>query len=154
MIEIRMLEALAYRSLGHPDKAEEFLQRSLLAAEPEGYVSLFIDEGAPMISLLGESAQHGIMPAYILQLLNSSPQQSSEPEKAGKFPRGMEPLSNRELEVLNLLEKGLSNKEIASQLCIELRTVKWHTGNIFVKLGVKNRTQAVARARKLNLLSA
>ncbi|MBN1191180.1 MAG: hypothetical protein JXA46_15595 [Dehalococcoidales bacterium] len=153
LIEILMLEALAYKASGNPDKSMELLKRVLSLAEPEGYVSLFVGEGLPMTRLLYEAVQQKIKPEYIHRLLEASPGLSPEPVQPGKHAKMAEPLSERELNVLDLLAGGLSNKEIAVRLSIELRTVKWHTGNIFGKLGVKNRTQAVARARELNVLS-
>jgi len=153
LIEITMLEALAYKALDNPVKALECLKFSLSQAAPEGYVSLFIEEGNSMASLLYEAAQQHITPDYTHRLLKILHSLAAEPVPSEGHSRIAEPLSERELKVLNLLADGLSNKEIASQLCIELRTVKWHTGNIFGKLNVKNRTQAVARARDLNLLS-
>jgi len=154
LIEISMLEALAYKALNNPEKALGSLNYSLAQAEPEGYISLFIEEGDPMASLLYEAAQKKIMPEYthlLLEVFHKLIPQTIQPDQHSRLG---EPLSDRELNVLNLLAGGLSNKEIAHQLCIELRTVKWHTGNIFGKLNVKNRTQAVARARDLKIVTA
>jgi LuxR family transcriptional regulator, maltose regulon positive regulatory protein len=151
LIEIWMLEALAYKALNRPEKALEFLKYSLSRAEPEGYTSLFIEEGDPMASLLYEAAQKKIMPQYTRRLLEIFHRSTTESRQPDQTARTGDTLSDRELNVLNLLTQGLSNKEIASRLSIELRTVKWHTGNIFAKLNVRNRTQAVARARDLNL---
>lgn len=152
LIENWMLEALAYQALGRPAKAIEFIDRSLSLAEPESYFSLFVEEGLPMAKLLYEAAQQKIKPEYIQRLLLALHRQPPEQAQTGKTSRIAEPLSDREQKVLELLAEGLSNKEIADRLCIELRTVKWHTGNIFSKLSVKNRTEAVARARDLNVL--
>jgi LuxR family transcriptional regulator, maltose regulon positive regulatory protein len=101
---------------------------------------------------LYEAAQKKIMPEYTHRLLEIFHRSTPETIQPDQSSRTGVTLSDRELIVLNLLSQGLSNKEIASRLSIELRTVKWHTGNIFVKLNVKNRTQAVARARDLNIL--
>jgi LuxR family transcriptional regulator, maltose regulon positive regulatory protein len=152
IIEILVLEALAYQALGAPDKAVEFLQRSLSLAEPEGYISLFVDEGKPMARLLYTASQKRVQSEYIRRLLAILQGSEPEPYYTAQRSKTSEPLSDREVDVLKLLAQGLANKEIASQLYIELRTVKWHTGNIFGKLSVKNRTQAVTRARELNIL--
>ncbi len=154
LIEIQTLEALAYKALGNTDKALRLLQNSLSTAESEGYFSLYIEEGLPMARLLYEASQQKIKPEYVHRLLETIHNINIESEQPGKVSRILEPLSDRELKVLELLSRGLSNKEIAELLCIELRTVKWHTGNIFGKLNVKNRTEAVVRARELNVLSS
>jgi LuxR family maltose regulon positive regulatory protein len=115
---------------------------------------LFLDAGTAVSSLLYEAAQQGITPAYTHRLIAAFPASEFTPRRPDKSIKIEEPLSDRELDVLNLLAKGLSNKEIGERLYIETRTVKWHTGNIFGKLGVKRRTQAVAKARELVILKA
>ena len=152
IIEILMLEALAYKASGKPEKALDLLKRSLMLAEPGRYISLFVDEGVPMANLLFEAAKQKITPEYTQCLLQAFSVPAPKPELFSKPSKIAEPLSDRELDVLALLAQGLSNKEISHRLSIELRTVKWHTGNIFGKLGVKNRTQAVARAREIEIL--
>jgi len=102
--------------------------------------------------LLYEAAQQKIKPKYTQYLLQALHRQPPEQVQTGKTSRIADPISDREQKVLELLAEGLSNKEIADRLCIEVRTVKWHTGNIFGKLNVKNRTEAVTRARDLNIL--
>jgi LuxR family maltose regulon positive regulatory protein len=108
-----------------------------------------------MAGLLYQAAAHGIRPAYTGRLLAalSNNLQSPEPSSLATGENLIEPLSSRELEVLHLIAEGLSNAEIAKRLFISLSTVKGHTTNIFGKLGVKNRTQATARAKNLGLLA-
>ena len=134
------------------------LHRALALAEPRGFIRIFVDEGPPMARLLYEALSRGIAPDYVRQLLAAFP--DAEPEQRDssdtQIPESdlIEPLSERELEVLALLADGLTNREIASRLFLALNTVKAHTGNIYGKLDVHNRTQAVARARTLGLLSS
>jgi len=144
-------------------RAIEALKRALTLAEPEGYARMFVDEAEPMARLLYEAAAQGVTPEYAGRLLTafdigtkaSSMQREAAPQTSVDRPPDLiEPLSERELEVLQLIAEGLSNQEIAQQLFISLRTVKWHTSNIYDKLEVKNRTQAVAKARALGVLSA
>jgi LuxR family maltose regulon positive regulatory protein len=126
-------------------------------AEPEGYVRVFVDEGAPMAALLQSAASRGIAPYYVRKLLAALSESRHETRNrpAGDLQPTMsdliEPLSGRELEVLQLMADGLSNREIADELVLAVGTVKAHIHNIYGKLGVRSRTQAIARARDLNL---
>jgi LuxR family maltose regulon positive regulatory protein len=105
-----------------------------------------------MAKLLYKAASRGIMPSYTGKLLAAfSPSRQAYKKAAGEI---VEPLSSREMEVLQLIAEGLSNKEVADKIYLSLRTVKWHATNIYAKLGVKNRTQAVAKARTLGILPA
>jgi len=146
VIETLVLQALALQAQGKDDQALTVLERALSFAEPEGYLRTFIDEGAPMAALLRTAASRGIALDYVSKLLAAF----------GKvaFPSAplVEPLSERELEVLRLLAAGLSNREIAAELFLAIGTVKKYTSNIYGKLNVHKRTQAVARARELGLL--
>jgi LuxR family maltose regulon positive regulatory protein len=155
VIEILMLQALAHEVQGDSSTALVPLERALSLAEPEGYVRVFVDEGRPMAQLLSEAAAHGIMPAYTTKLLAvlESEEHKSE-EGSHRFPTEsvVEPLSQRELEVLRLIARGLSNREISQRLFLALSTVKGHNRIIFSKLMVQRRTEAVARARELGLL--
>jgi LuxR family maltose regulon positive regulatory protein len=154
VIEILALQALAYEVQGKIDTALPFLERALKLAEPEGYVRLFVDEGELMTHLLSEAVTHGMMPDYAGKLLDVfkakgndskvTPTKTSQPL--------IEPLSERELEILQLISEGLSNREISERLYLAMPTVKGHNRNIFRKLQVKRRTEAVARARELELL--
>ncbi len=168
LIEACLLRALAYRQrLGQGDAqaAIRALQQALRLAEPEGYVQLFVSEGPALAPLLEQAeadpSTPGRVRGYARRLLEAFPQahpRSSRTAEAG-IPAGnvagerlVEPLTPRELEVMRLIDAGASNREIASQLVITLSAVKKHTGNIFGKLGVNSRTQAIARARQLGLM--
>jgi len=132
------------------DRALSALCRALSLAEPEGYVRTFVDEGEPMAHLLRLSLSRGIAPDYVARLLAAFDQEI-EPEPPG-MQSLVEPLTERELDVLRLIVAGLSNPEIADELVIAVSTVKTHINHIFGKLGVDRRTQAVARAQELSLL--
>ncbi|MBN8639572.1 MAG: hypothetical protein J0M07_29915, partial [Anaerolineae bacterium] len=156
VIEILVLQSLAYEAQGSIPSALAALERVLTLAGPEGYLRLFVDEGQPMARLLYEALARGIAPDYVRRLLASfsaaeSQPPLSKPQKSGA--EFIEPLSERELEVLQLIAEGLNNHEIGSRLFLSPHTVKVHTRNIYGKLGVHNRTQAVGRARILGLLS-
>jgi LuxR family maltose regulon positive regulatory protein len=125
------------------------LERALALAEPEGYVRKFVDEGAPMAVLLEAAAARGISPSYVRRLLNAFG--SNESRTPGK-QNLIEPLSERELDVLRLLATDLGGPEIARELVVSLNTVRTHTKNIYTKLGVNNRRAAVRRAEELDLL--
>ena len=133
------------------------LAQALSLTEPEGYVRLFVDEGAPMVALLREAHTRAIRQAYIEKLLAAFPDLQTEDKPIVNRPSELvnlvEPLSKRELEILSLLAEGLTNNEIAQQIFISGQTVKVHTRNIYGKLGVKNRLQAVSKARDLGLLA-
>jgi LuxR family maltose regulon positive regulatory protein len=149
-IEALALQALAHWRRGEQANAMTSLERSLRIAEPEGYVRLFADLGVPMARLLQEAHSRAVMPDRVKKLLTvfgSDLSLSSPVEK-----RLLEPLSPREQEVLKRIAAGLTNREIAGQLVISAETVKKHVGNLCDKLGVSNRTQAVSRARELDLL--
>jgi LuxR family maltose regulon positive regulatory protein len=151
-----MLQALASQARGDTDQAMDVLEQALTLAEPGGFIRIFVDEGPPMARLLYEAATRGIAPDYARRLLAIFP--IAEPEQIDptktQAPKSelVEPLSEREIEVLQLIAEGLTNSEIATRLFLSLNTVKVHTRNIYGKLGVHNRTQAVARARALGVL--
>jgi LuxR family transcriptional regulator, maltose regulon positive regulatory protein len=154
VIEILVLQALARQARGDVPAALASLQRALTLAEPEGYVRIFADEGLPMASLLsafskqGAAAKQGITPNYVRRLLAAvNKTEDSTPVAQGLI----EPLSERELEVLRLLGTDLGGPEIARELVVSLNTVRTHTKNIYAKLGVNNRRAAVRRARELDL---
>jgi len=158
-IEVLALEAVALRAKGEKEQAVSTLAQALTLAEPEGYVRTFVDEGPPMAALLSEvleAQQRRLLtpnvPAYYLRKLLAvlEHDDSSATTLAGVELR--EPLSERELEVLALLATGKSNRQIASELFVALSTVKTHIKNIYGKLDVRSRTQAVSRARELGLL--
>jgi LuxR family maltose regulon positive regulatory protein len=148
VIEVRALQALAAPTA---DQALTFLADALALAEPEGYVRTFVDKGEPIAKLLRQAAARGTEPAYARRLLGgfSRPPAPSRPTEQ----RLTEPLSERELDVLQILAKHKTNQEIAQTLVISVNTVKTHLKNIYGKLGVHNRQEAVAEARELNLLA-
>ena len=157
VIEILVLQAIAHEAQGDSPGALVPLERALSLAEPEGYVRIFVDEGLPMARLLYEALSQGVESDYIRRLLAAFPVAESE-QTASSPMRGskselVEPLSERELEVLQLIAEGLTNQEVATRLYLSLHTVKVHARNIFTKLAVKNRAQAVARGRALGILS-
>jgi LuxR family maltose regulon positive regulatory protein len=155
VLEILLLQAFARQTQGDLPAALVPLKRALTLAEPEGYIRIFVDEGAPMAQLLSEVAAHGIMPDYIGKLLAVFEADERKSEGESYLPPAqplIEPLSQRELEVLQLMAQGLSNREISERLFLALSTVKGHNRNIFDKLQVQRRTEAVARARELGLL--
>jgi LuxR family maltose regulon positive regulatory protein len=155
-IEILILQAMAFQARGDPDEALITLEQALILAEPGGLIRTFVDEGPPMARLLHEAAARGIAPDCARRLLAAFPVAESEQTDPSTTqapkPEFVEPLSGRELEVLQLIAQGLTNREIAARLCLSLNTIKVHTRNIYGKLGVHSRTQAVARARALGLL--
>jgi LuxR family maltose regulon positive regulatory protein len=164
LINALVLQALALRACSQHDQALITLERALILAEPEGFVRTFLDEGEAMRLLLadyhaiigkklsaeGDNALYQIL-AYTEKLLAAFSQPVDRP--AQEPAAAVEPLSERELEVLHFLSIGLSNKEIADRLVIATSTVKSHINNLYAKLGVHKRTQAVAIARDLGLLS-
>jgi ATP/maltotriose-dependent transcriptional regulator MalT len=158
VIEILALQALALQGKGDMDQAMAALERALVLAEPEGFVRTFVDEGPLMARLLYEAAVRGIAPDYARRLLSVFPaaelEQPDLSEAQVPSSGWVEPLSGRELQVLELIAKGLTNPEIASRLFLSLNTVKAHTRNIYGKLGVHSRTQAVARSGALGILAS
>jgi len=156
LIEMLNLQALVFQSDGDIDNAISALERALTVAESGGFVRIFVDEGPPMARLLYEAISREIAPDYARRLLAAfqpvEPVRSS-PADAHTFETELiEPLSEREIEVLQLIAEGLTNQEIAARLFLSPHTVKVHARNVNGKLGVHNRTQAVTRARALGLL--
>lgn len=157
-LQTMVLQALAYQALGEPDNAECVLLDALALAEAGAFIRCFVDEGSPMARLLSLAAARGLMPDYIGKLLSAFEAEaqthmgtSGQPPTASVRPL-IEPLSQRELEVLRLIAQGCSNQEICERLILALDTVKGHNRRIFGKLAVQRRTEAVARARELGLL--
>ena len=148
VIEILVLQALAHQLQGDMPAALVPLQQALTLAEPEGYVRVFVDEGPPMAVLLEKAAKHGIAPNSVRQLLTAF---GSAEDRTPVTQVLIEPLSERELEVLRLLGTGLNGPEIARELVVSLNTMRTHTKNIYSKLGVTNRRAAVRRAEELDV---
>jgi LuxR family maltose regulon positive regulatory protein len=144
----------------------QLLGDALALAEPGGFIRIFVDEGPPMAQLLSEAAAHGVMPDYIGKLLavfeaegqtvlagrQAGPGKSEDKSYLPSAQSLIEPLSQRELEILQLIAQGLSNREISERLFLALDTVKGHNRSIYGKLQVQRRTEAIARARELGLL--
>jgi len=150
VFEAQMLQALALQSQGDIDSALGVLSEALKLAEPGGYVRLFVDEGPSMARLLYRVVEQGRAAEYAGRLLSVF--EPVEKLKSSEVEPLIEPLSERETEVLRLVADGLTNREIGQKLSISLGTVKAHTASIYGKLAVHSRTQAVARARVLGLL--
>jgi LuxR family maltose regulon positive regulatory protein len=174
-LKTMVLQAVAQHLRGEKDKAAQVLSEALALAEPGGFIRIFVDEGKPMAELLTIiAAKDGALCAkqYILKLLSAFDERkeiypsgsalhgtpvantsSSLLAKQAVGPQPLiEPLSERELEVLRLLRTDLSGPEIARECMVSLTTVRTHTQNIYAKLGVKNRRAAVRRAEELDLL--
>ncbi len=165
LLEILMLQALTLYAQGNTEPALPLLAQAVALAEPGGYVRTFVDEGAPLAYLLQQVKSRGLAsnPAYVDKLLAAF--KTGEGDTPGVKPTYpivrqparppqplIEPLSRRELEVLQLVAEGLSNREIAEKLYITVGTAKTHTINIYRKLDVRSRTQAVAKAQELGVL--
>jgi LuxR family transcriptional regulator, maltose regulon positive regulatory protein len=161
------LQALILQAQGDTATALDSLARALTLAEPEGYVRVFLDEGPPMAALLAQVARHHapvaeyaarLLAAFqssevrVLSFESGIEEQPAHSSKLNTQSSLVEPLSERELEVLRLLAEGRDNAEIARALVVAVSTIKSHVNHIFGKLGVGNRLEAVLRARQLNLL--
>jgi LuxR family maltose regulon positive regulatory protein len=167
LIEIYLLKALVYKASGQSNAAIEFLDAAITLAAPEGFIQTFIEHGEPMMSLLREADRLGISSNYVKKLLSAftlqcqpdsvlHPVKIEEPLQAiGNLSTAsplMEPLTERELEVLCLMAEGLTYNEIADQIMVSLNTVRTHVKNLYSKLFVHKRSQAIAKARELKLL--
>jgi LuxR family maltose regulon positive regulatory protein len=150
VIEIMVLQALAHQVRGDVPAALASLQRALTLAEPEGYARIFVDEGPRMASLLRAVAKQGIASSYVRRLLAAVIKTEDRTPVEQDL---IEPLSERELDVLRLLGTDLDGPDIARELIVSLNTMRTHTKNIYAKLGVNNRRAAVRRAAELDLLS-
>jgi LuxR family maltose regulon positive regulatory protein len=155
LIEVLNLQALAFQAAGDSARALPGLQESLALAEPEKYLRIYLDEGEPMRELLQAVIRAPASPAHkacaqrILAAFAGADQAGlPEARRAGLI----EPLTGRELDVLRLLVEGLSNRQIAGTLVLSEGTVKFHVHNLLEKLGVRSRSEAIARARKETLL--
>ena len=150
-LEILIVQALAHEAQGNRSQALAALERALALAEPEDYIRIFVDEGAPIENLLNNlKTENKNLKKYIQRLKAAFLSKKPQLAVANQQPL-IEPLSERELEVLKLLRTQLSGPEIAGQLIISLNTFRTHTKNIFNKLGVNNRRAAVHQAEELDL---
>ena len=147
VIEILVLQALAHQAQGDIPAGLASLQRALTLAEPEGYVRVFTDEGLPMASLLKAAAKQGTARNYVRRLLAAVSETGHGPVEQALI----EPLSERELDVLRLLGTELDGPAIARELMVSLNTMRTHTKNIYAKLAVTNRRAAIRRAAELGL---
>jgi LuxR family transcriptional regulator, maltose regulon positive regulatory protein len=150
VIEILVLQARAHQARGDVAAALTSLQRAVTLAEPEGFVRLFADEGPPMASLLRQLTKLGTTAGYVRRLGAASLRGTAPRRPVGQAL--VEPLSERELDVLRLLATDLDGPAIARELVVSLNTVRTHTKNIYAKLGVNSRRTAVRRAEELDLL--
>ena len=148
VIEILVLQALALQAPGHIPAALTCLERALTLAEPEGYVRVFVDEGPPIGSLLRAAEKQGTTRNYVRRLLAAVSQTRQDSPVRQAL---IDPLSERELDVLRLLGTELDGPAIARELTVSLNTVRTHTKNIYAKLAVTNRRAAVRRAAELDL---
>ncbi|MFK4296728.1 LuxR family maltose regulon positive regulatory protein [Arthrobacter sp. GAS37] len=165
VVELLVLMALAHQKEADDGGALAALQRAVALAEPEGYVPVFVDEGEAMANLLEALAKQGSASDYVDRLLESFGTETHETEARSTRDRStrdhitpaqqrlLEPLSQRELQVLRLLSSELDGPDIARELLVSLNTLRTHTKNIYAKLGANNRRSAVRRAEELDLLS-
>ena len=138
------------------------ITRALTLAEPEGYFRTFVDCGGPIQELLRLAVNHGIKTEYASRLLTAFPSDATDTTQVEEtnaiqpLPTSpdsqFEPLNEREAAILKFMAAGLANRDIASELFLSVNTIRWHAHNLFVKLGVNRRSQAVAHARDLGLL--
>jgi LuxR family maltose regulon positive regulatory protein len=156
LIEILALQALGYRRQRRDEEALVSLERAARRAEPEGYVRTFLDHGSPMLELLRTLEPRSASRSYLHALLAHFGALASGGADGAEWPGGspylVEPLSEREKEILHLIAAGHSNNDIAAVLTVAASTVKWHVKQIYGKLGVHNRVQAVGRGREAGLL--
>ncbi|MGR6964981.1 LuxR C-terminal-related transcriptional regulator [Geodermatophilus sp. URMC 61] len=150
LLEVLVVQALAEQARGQVAAARATLRRALAAAEPQGYVRIFLDEGRPLVALLRAATTEVSADGYARRLLAAH-----APDQNGGRRRGtsVDPLSGRELDVLRLLGTDLDGPDIARELFLSVNTVRTHTKNIYAKLGVTNRRAAVRRAEELDLLA-
>jgi LuxR family maltose regulon positive regulatory protein len=156
LLKVMVLQTLALDAQGEKDKAVQRLSDALALAEPGGYVRIFVDEGEAMRLLIEKQSRIRDHPLndYANTLLAAFKHPAAAPKSAAIHQKSglIEPLSERELEVLKLLRSELSGPEIARQLSVSLNTLRTHTKNIFTKLGVKDRRAAILRAEELDLV--
>jgi LuxR family maltose regulon positive regulatory protein len=151
IISALVLQAITYDVGGDGERALDAFEEALVLGEPEKYMQVFLSEGEAVKTLLELIIRRGVAPLYVAELLAAFKAPEKQVTESSPEDSLVEPLSERELEVLRLIAGGLSNREIADKLVIAPGTVKAHAYNIYQKLGVSSRTQAIARARELHL---
>ena len=158
LLELDLLRSVLYAKKGDLDHALSLLDKTIELAAPEGYIRLFLDEGQVIIRLLFKSAKlHSVNQspyASYLQLILDSLQEPSTPETEGDHSnvKLLETLSQREIDILNCISRGMTNLQIGEKLGLSEGTVKGYNNQLFAKLGVRNRTQAIERAREAGVL--
>ena len=161
VLETLLIRAQMRAAQGDQAAALADVAAALALAEPEGVIALFLEGGPAIASMLAQLLNGdqllAIQPDYVQRILATFPEgvrseTPGEPDNPATNETLIEPLSRRELEILGLIEAGYTNQQIAELLVVTLHTVKKHNSNIFAKLGVRSRTQAVAKGRELNLL--
>jgi LuxR family maltose regulon positive regulatory protein len=154
VIELLLLLAVADQANGDLPQALTRLEQALILGESRGMIRTFVDEGLDVARLLYAAVKQNIMPEYVQQVIAAFPIEMplSITAQSPSEEAWVEPLTERETEILHLISEGLSNKEIGGRLYISGNTTKAHLRNIFGKLGVKNRTQAVAKGRTLGII--
>jgi LuxR family maltose regulon positive regulatory protein len=150
VIDFLLPKALSLHAAGDSNAALATLEQAIELAQPEGYIRAFVDEGPPMAALLKLAARQRIAREYASTLLTAF---GTRPSESSTDQPLVEPLSERELEVLRLLESELDGPDIARELIVSVNTVRTHTKNIYAKLGVSSRRAAVRRAVELGLLA-
>jgi LuxR family maltose regulon positive regulatory protein len=157
VIQILILKSLALQQMRQGPLAVDALGQALTLAEPEGTLRVFLDEGELIVPILYQAVERGIAVNYARKILAVFPHSgyfaAAQGEKKSQVDRLLEPLSDREIEVLVLIATGLSNREISARLHISLSTVKGHSANIYGKLGVNSRVQAISEATRLGILT-
>ena len=164
-IQVLALQALLYHAQGHEPNALAALGQAVTLAQPGGFVRVFVDLGPAMGDLLGKLAPDSAAPDYVREILRGFPRgafrptvsagpTTNRPDRSDRSDRSAEPLTRRELEVLALMAQRLSAREIAQELVLSEQTVKRHRANIYQKLGVHSRKEAVAAAVALGILGA
>ena len=157
-LKARVVQVIILSAIGQAGKALQLLRGCVAQAMPQGSISLFVDEGIPMRTLLSQLQRETGLTPYVSQLLDAFGGQLAQDQRItaptvvtpSHLPLGS--FSGRELDILRLIQEGHSNQNIGERLFLSLSTVKWHNQNIFSKLDVQRRTEAVARAVKLKLL--
>ena len=162
MVNLLAHLAVAYDRLGQTSEALASLRRALTLAQPGGFSRTFVDCGSDLVPLLQQLQRQGVTPDYVAQLLTAFPSDRRPPTADRRQTENnglpsavggpLDLLTRREEEILRLMQAGLTNQEIANELVISLYTVKRHATNIYNKLAVSNRRQAIRQAQQLGLL--